>query len=57
MIDRDSMPGRKTGPKPGLKKRVWGPPGRGVLRFSVQAYRNPVHIFVFFAFFSKNGAI
>jgi len=31
--------GQKTGPK------KWGPrpPGRGVLRFSAQAYRNPVH--------------
>jgi len=42
----------------GVQKRGSpGPPGRGVLRFSGQAYRNPVHIFVFFGFFSKNGAI
>jgi len=48
---------RKIAPKWGPKKWVWGPPGRGVLRFSLGGYRNPVHILAFFGFFSKNGAI
>jgi len=47
----------KTAPKRGPKKWVWGPPGRGVLRFWRQAYRNPVHIFEKIAVFSKNVPI
>jgi len=42
--------GRKWPPKKGSR----GPPGRGVLRFSAQAYRNPVHIFAKNAVFSEN---
>jgi len=35
---------QKNRPKWGSKNRPRGPPGRGVLRFSAQAYRNPVHL-------------
>jgi len=41
----------------GPKKRPRGPPGRGVLRFSRQAYRRPVHFLPKNAVFSKNRAI
>jgi len=44
----------KIGPKTGPKKWPRGPPGRGVLRFLAQAYRNPVHILTIFAVFSEN---
>jgi len=36
------------------KIRFWGPLGRGVLRFSRQAYRNSVHILAFFRVFRQN---
>jgi len=42
-------------PKKGDPKiPVWGPLGRGVLRFWKKAYRNPVHIFVKIAIFHEN---
>jgi len=41
---------QKTAPE----KWARGPPGRGVLRFSRQAYRNPVHFSAKIAVFSKN---
>jgi len=44
---------QKRGSKMGPKKRGPGAPGRGVLHFSSQAYRNPVHIFAKIAVFSK----
>jgi len=44
-------------PKTAPKKGARGPPGRGVLRFSAQAYRRPVHFLAKNAFFSKNVAI
>jgi len=37
--------------------RVFTLPGRGVLRFSGQAYRNPVQILAIFRVFSKNWQI
>jgi len=43
----------KISQKRGPEKRARGPPGRGVLRFWRQAYRNPVHIFAKIAVFSK----
>jgi len=49
--------GIKSAEKPGFwgpKNRARGPPGRGVLRFSSEAYRNPVHILPKIAIFSKN---
>jgi len=45
---------QKIRPKPPPKKWVWGPPGRGVLRFLAGGYRNPVHIFVKNSVFSEN---
>jgi len=48
---------QKIGLKMGPKKWVWGPPGRGVLHFSAEAYRNPVQFLAFFVIFSKIGAI
>jgi len=33
----------KNAQKTAPKKWARGPPGRGVLRFLAQAYRNPVH--------------
>jgi len=47
----------KNSQKIGPKKRARGPPGRGVLRFWRQAYRNPVHIFTKNAVFSENVPI
>jgi len=37
----ENMPENR--PKTAPKKWARGPPGRGVLRFSAQAYRRPVH--------------
>jgi len=48
---------RKNRAKTGPKKWPRGPPGRGVLRFLAQAYRNPVHILAFFRLFSKKWQI
>jgi len=45
--------GSETAPKKGAR----GPPGRGVLRFSRQAYRNPVHILTKIDVFSENRPI
>jgi len=47
----------KKDQKPGLKIRVLGTPGRGVLRFSRGGYSRPVHFLPKIAVFSKNGAI
>jgi len=44
----------KNRPKRDPKKWPRGPPGRGVLRFWPQAYRNPVHILAIFRIFTKN---
>jgi len=52
----DAEKDRKMSLKTGPKKWPRGPPGRGVLRFSARGYRNPVHFFGFFAFFSEKGA-
>jgi len=53
-IDKNAQ---KIGLKMGPKKRGPRPPGRGVLHFSAQAYRNPVQFLAFFVIFSKIGAI
>jgi len=45
---------RKLGQKRGLKIRVLGSPGRGVLHFSARAYRRPVHFSAKIAVFTKN---
>jgi len=44
----------KLGIKRGSKIVFSGAPGRGVLRFSGQAYRNSVHFLAIFRVFSKN---
>jgi len=44
----------KNSPKKSLIFVTAGAPGRGVLRFLAEAYRNPVHFLGFFAFFSQN---
>jgi len=46
----------KTASYQALKIGFSGPSGRGVLRFSGQAYRNSVHILAIFAYFSQNGS-
>jgi len=51
VLDSGGLENRqKTGPKIVFS----GAPGRGVLRFLAEAYRNPVHFLPIFAFFSQN---
>jgi len=46
--------GELTAPDRGPKKSILGPLGRGVLRFSKKAYRNPVHILAILAKIREN---